>query len=104
MARASLRKELAELLDGLDGWRLEPRTTPGSSPLWCYVSGGKVEFSVSVEGTAILLYVMDTDDQLTFDSRDALMAWLGAHRPEAVRPAPTRPEKKNRIGKFFEWN
>ena len=104
MARNLLRKELAELLDGLNGWRLEPRTTPGASPLWCFVSGGTVEYSVSVEGTAIQLYVMDTDDQLTFDSRDALVAWLGAHRPDAVRPALSRPERKKRISKFFEWN
>lgn len=104
MARSSLRKELAELLDGFDGWRLEARTSPGASPLWCFVSGGKVECSVSVESAVMHLYVMETDDEMTFNSGDSLVAWLGVHRPDAVRPAPTRAARKKRVSKFFEWS
>jgi hypothetical protein len=99
----SLRKELVDLLGGLEGWRLEPRTTPGASPLWCFLSDGKVEFSVSVDGPAIALYVMDTDEEMTFPSRDALEAWLGEHRPDAMRHAPARVKGKKRFRKFFEW-
>ncbi len=103
MARGSLRKELVELVGSLEGWRLEPRTTPGASPLWCYLSDGKVEFSVSVEGPAIVLYVMDTDEEVSFPSTDALVAWLGEHHPDTVRAAPARADGKKRFRKFFEW-
>jgi hypothetical protein len=99
----SLRKDLVDLVSGLEGWRLEPRTTPGASPLWCYLSDGKVELSVSVDGRAVVLYVMDTDEELTFPGRDALVAWLGEHRPDAMRPLPPRVKEKKRFRRFFEW-
>jgi hypothetical protein len=101
--RSSLRKELVDLVGGLEGWRLEPRTTPGATPLWCFLSDGKVEFSVSVEGSAIVLYVMENDQEMTFPSRDVLVAWLAEHRPDTLRAAPTPAEKKKRVRKFFEW-
>lgn len=99
----SLRNEIADLFGGLEGWRLEPRTTPGDTPLWCFLSDGKIEFSVSVDGAAIVLYVMDTDEEMTFPSRDALVAWLDEHRPESMRRAPPRAKEKGRFRRFFEW-
>jgi hypothetical protein len=104
MARDSFRKEIADLLGSLDGWRLEPRTTPGASPTWCFVSQGKVECSVSVEGSDVALYVMDTDEEFHFPTNDALQAWLGEHRPEALRQTPARPDRKGRARRFFEWS
>ncbi|HSZ36461.1 MAG TPA: hypothetical protein VK773_05160 [Acidimicrobiales bacterium] len=104
MPRHSFRKELADLLGGLDGWRLEARTTPGASPLWCFLSDGKIEYSVSVEGKAVVLYVMDTDEEMTFPDSNALRAWLSEHRPDAVRQAQPRPEIKKRARGFFEWD
>lgn len=103
MPRSSLRKELVDLVGGLEGWRLEPRTTPGASPLWCFLCEGSVELAASVEGSAIVLYLMDTDEELTFSGRDALVAWLGEHRPETLRRLPTPPKGKTRVRKFFEW-
>lgn len=103
MPKSSLRKELVDLVGGLEGWRLEPQTTPGAAPLWCFLSDGKVEFSVSVEGSAIVLYVMENDEEMTFPSRDALVAWLAEHRPDTVRAAPARAERKKRARRFFEW-
>lgn len=103
MARGSLRNELTDLLGGLEGWRLEPRTTPGASPLWCFLVDGKIEFSVTVERSSIVLYVMDTDDEMTFPTRDALVVWLGAHRPDAMRSAPPRAKRQKRYRRFFEW-
>jgi hypothetical protein len=103
MARSSFRKEIADLLGGLEGWRLEPRTTPGASPLWCFLSEGKVVFSVSVEGPVISLYVMDTDEELTFPSREAFECWLGEHRPDALLQSPAPVERKKRIRRLFEW-
>jgi len=55
-----MRQDVVDLLRGRPGWRLEPRTTPGASPVWCYVVGGQIEFSVAVEDGVIRLYVMDT--------------------------------------------
>jgi hypothetical protein len=103
MSPGSLRKELVDLLGGLEGWRLEPRTTPGASPLWCFLTDGKVEFSVSVDGQTIVLYVMGTDKELTFSDRDAFVGWLGEHHPDSVRPSPLRAKGKKRFRKFFEW-
>jgi hypothetical protein len=99
----SFRKDVADLLGSLEGWRLEPRTTPGASPLWCFLSDGKIVFSVSVEGPAISLYVMDTDEEVTFSSREAFEAWLEEHRPDAVRRGPIRSDGKTRFRKLFEW-
>ncbi len=103
MARSTLRKELVDLVGGLEGWRLEPRTTPGASPIWCFLTDGKLEFSVSVEGPSIVLYVMDTDEELSFPSRDDLVAWFEEHRPDTLRAAPARAERTKRVRKFFEW-
>ncbi len=104
MSARSLRKDLVNLVEGVPGWRLEPRTTPGASPLWCFVSGGKIEFSVSVEGSELLLYDMDTDRETRFADRPTLEAWLREHRPDALQEAPPRPERKERARRFFEWN
>ncbi len=103
MSPGSLRKELVDLLGGLEGWRLEPSTTPGASPLWCFLSDGRVKFSVSVDGAAIVLYVMDTDQEIMFPDRDAFVAWLGEHHPDSMRPSSPRAQGKKRFRKFFEW-
>ena len=61
--------EVLNLLGGRPGWRLEPRSTPGATPLWCFVVGGKIEFSVTADGDAIHLYVMETDKEIVFGAR-----------------------------------
>jgi hypothetical protein len=104
MAGRSLRQELVELLEGVPGWRLEARTTPGSSPLWCFVDEGKIEFSVTVEGSEFVLYEMDTERDVRFADRETLVAWLQEHRPDTLQEAPPRADRKKRARKFFEWN
>jgi hypothetical protein len=104
MSGRSLRKELVDLLQDVPGWRLEPQTTPGASPLWCFVADGKIEFSVIVEGSELLLYIMDTDQEVRFPDREALVAWLGEHRPDAMQDASPRTEGRQRVRRFFEWN
>ena len=54
------RNQLVELLQGRPGWRLEPRTTPGASPVWCFVSNGSIECSVTAEGDSVRLVVADS--------------------------------------------
>jgi len=95
---------MVDLLQGRPGWRLEPRTTPGASPLWCFVVDGAIEFSATVEDGSIRLYVMDTDQEIVFVDADALSAWLQAHRPDALQEAPPRPDTRTRFRRIFEWS
>jgi hypothetical protein len=99
-----IRKQIVDLFQGRPGWRLEPRTTPGATPLWCFVANGKVEFSVTADGGSLRLYVMDTDQEIVFEDLHDLRAWLKANRAEALQDAPTRPDGKTRVKKFFEWS
>ena len=96
--------DLVDLIGGRPGWRLEPRSTPGSTPVWCFVFGGKIEYSVTADAGSIHLYVMETDQEIQFKDADGLMTWLRTHRAEAVQePAPRLSSGKSRLRKLFEW-
>jgi len=96
--------ELLDLIGGRPGWRLEPRSTPGATPVWCFVLSGKIEFSVTADAGSIRLYVMETDQEIEFDDADGLLTWLRANRAEAVQePAPRFSSGKSRLRKLFEW-
>jgi hypothetical protein len=95
--------EIRDLLVGRPGWRLEPRATPGATPLWCFVFNGKIEFSVTVEEGSVRLYVMETDQDMQFADSEGLMAWLGANRAEAVLEPVPRATKKSRLRKLTRW-
>lgn len=97
-------KQFEELLGGRPGWRLEPRSTPGAGPLWCFVINGKIEYSVEVEGRSIHLYVMETDREIVFPDGDALMGWLRTNRAEAAQEPVAAPTWKSRRRKFTEWS
>ena len=95
---------LVELIEGRPGWRLEPRSTPGATPVWCFVFAGKIEFSVTADVGSIRLYVMETDQEIVFKDADELMAWLRSNRAEALQePASRSPGGKSRLRKLFEW-
>jgi hypothetical protein len=98
-----LREQIVDLLGGRPGWKLEPSSTPGAPPAWCYVDAGVVEFSVTGEAGHIRLYVMATDEELTFDDGLALSAWLGAHRADALRPPVVRERGPGRWRKMLRW-
>jgi hypothetical protein len=97
------RNELVELVKGRPGWRLEPRTTPGASPLWCYVVNGEIEFSASVDDGQLHLYIMATDKEYVLQSIEQLSTWLGTHRPEAVSDRVVTPDGKARVKGMLEW-
>lgn len=97
-------QEFVEFFEGRPGWRLEPSTTPGAPPLWCFVDGGSIEFSVTVDDGAIHLYVMKTDREILFADTAALTGWLKANRAEALREAPSPVAAKAKRRKFFEWS
>ena len=97
------RQQLVDLLRGRPGWRLEPRTTPGATPLWCFVASGRVVYSVTADGEVIRLYIMESDEEVTLRDTDGLTAWLQEHRPEAMVDIPEQPTATKRARKFFEW-
>ena len=98
-----MTNEVLDLLGGRPGWRLEPRSTPGATPLWCFVANGKIEFSVTADPGAIHLYVMDTDREIVFADADGLMAWLRTNRAEAAQEPAPRVSAKSRFRKLTEW-
>ena len=95
--------DIRDLLVGRPGWRLEPRSTPGTTPLWCFVCNGKIEFSVTVDDGSIHLYLMETDQEIIFKDADGLMAWLRENRVEAVLDPQPAATKKSRLRKFTDW-
>jgi hypothetical protein len=97
------KNEILDLLGGRPGWRLEPRSTPGSTPLWCFVANGKIEFSVTVGAKTLRLYQMETDQEIVFADADGLMAWLRANRAEAAREPVAQVPRRSRLRKFTEW-
>jgi len=95
---------LADLFGSRPGWRLEPKSTPGSAPVWCFVFGGKIEFSVTADSDSIHLYEMETDRDIAFNDADELAKWFRTHRAEAMQEPAIRASRKSRFRKLIEWN
>jgi hypothetical protein len=95
--------EIRDLLVGRPGWRLEPQSTPGATPLWCFVFNGKIEYSVTAVEGSLRLYVMETDQEIAFADEEALTAWLRANRAEAMLEPVPRASKKSRLRKLTQW-
>ncbi|MGP0030403.1 MAG: hypothetical protein ACLPVF_07845 [Acidimicrobiales bacterium] len=68
--------QVSRLVESRPGWSYEPSTTPGGPPSWCFLSGGEVEFSVSVSGGAPMVYVPMDDREIPLPDLDALTAWI----------------------------
>jgi hypothetical protein len=98
-----LTNEIVDLLGGRPGWRREPRSTPGSTPLWAFVYNGKIEYSVTGDAGTIRLYVMETDQEITFDTPDGLISWLRSNRPEAARESESRNPRKSIFRRVTQW-
>jgi hypothetical protein len=98
-----LTNEILDLLGGRPGWRLEPRSTPGSTPLWAFVYNGKIEYSVTIDGGTIRLYVMETDQEIIFDNADGLMSWLRSNRPEAAQESEAGKPRKSIFRRVTQW-
>ncbi len=94
----------ADLFGSRPGWRLEPSSSPGGTPVWCFVSAGRIGFSVTADADSIHLYEMETDRELTFINADELATWLTTHRAEAFQQPVANVPRKSRFRKLFEWN
>lgn len=95
---------LAEMFGNRPGWRLEPTSSPGSSIVWCFVFGGKIEFSVTADVDSIQLYEMETDREITFKDPEELATWLRTYRAEALQEPAIRGSWKSRFRNIFEWS
>jgi hypothetical protein len=102
--RTQHRKELSELLAQRPGWRLEPQSTPGVAPLWCYTDGDRPEFSVSALEDGVLLRELSSEQEIRFADVEALASWLRTHRADTLREVPARPGGRARFRRFFEWS
>jgi tetratricopeptide (TPR) repeat protein len=98
------KEGLVDLLSGRPGWRLETSLTPGAPPIWCFRSGGKIEFSVVVEGSSLRLFVRDTGAEIVFSHTDELTTWLGTNRPAALQDPSSAPTLRSRFRNFVEWS
>ncbi len=72
------------LLSARPGWAIEASSTPGAPPAWCFGSGGEIDLSVSVEGGAIVVYVMASDAEVTFAGVEDLTRWLDTNETTAL--------------------
>ncbi len=100
-----LKNEFLDALVGRPGWRLEPRSTPGAPPIWCFVFNGKIEFSVTAEEDKLIhLYLMETDREITFRDADELTSWLRTHRSEALQDPLPKVASKSRFRDVFRWD
>ncbi len=83
---------MSRLLQSRRGWSLEPQTTPGAPPTWCFGSGGESELSVSVDGGTVCAYLIDNDQEITLEDTEALTAWLDTYEPLFSRRASMTSE------------
>ena len=94
---------MIELVKGRPGWKLEPRSTPGASPVWCYVVEERIVLSVRADDGAIQVWVMATDEEVELPDAGALSDWLQTYRADALGERPQRKRGKNRFRELFEW-
>jgi hypothetical protein len=95
---------LADLFSNRPGWRLEPSSSPGGVPVWCFVAGGKVELSVTASVDSIHLYEMPTDRDITFGDTQELQEWLRTHRAEAMQEPVAPSSWRSRFRKLNNWS
>jgi len=71
--------------------------------LWAFVYNGKIEYSVTADGGTIRLYVMETDQEISFDNADMFMSWLRSNRPEAAQESEAGKPRKSIFRRVTEW-
>ena len=71
--------------------------------MWAFVYNGKIEYSVTIDGGTIRLYVMETDQEIIFDNADGLMSWLRSNRPEAAQESEAGKPRKSIFRRVTQW-
>lgn len=75
--------DLSSYLKRRKGWSLQPMSSPGAPPTWCYRSGAKISLQASVLRGAICVYVMEDDREVRFQTVEELANRLEGNRPAA---------------------
>ena len=89
-----LWNEVNDLLGSRPGWSVQESPTPGVGPYWAFMSQGRVDRSVFIDGGAAHLYEEDTDREVRFETAEELVTWLDADRtigPSTPTPKPSDP-------------
>jgi hypothetical protein len=101
----ALRREVEELLRAREHWSLQPSSSPGMPSQWCLLSGHEIELSVTVDGGAIVVYVMDANTEIFLDDVNALTAWLDADEALFLERPSMASELFDDLlnGRIHEW-
>lgn len=100
---ADLWKAVDHLLGRRPGWRFQPRSTPGATPVWCFGPEADPVLTVSVDDGAIVVCPESGDPEVTLPGGDELFRWLSDHWPEALPEQRARATDKLRRGRLFRW-
>ena len=76
-----LRKQLDTLLRARPHWALEPQSSPGAPATWCFRPSGEPGLSVTVDGGAFWIYLIDRDQDRSVPDLATLTSWLDQHEP-----------------------
>ena len=90
-----LWEQVNAVLERRPGWSVQESPTPGVGPYWAFMSHGKVDLSVFIDGAAVHLYEEDTDRDVRFENVDELTAWLDSMAATgAPRAKPDAPRRR----------
>ena len=87
-------QELARLLEGRDGWRLE---TDDAGPHWLFGTAGAARLAITAEMDGFLMYRADEDTSWVIPQIDQVEAWLNEHEQEHAGLSPLQKELQRAI-------
>jgi hypothetical protein len=91
--------ELATLLTGREGWRLEVQD---HSNLWCFGVDGAARLVVTARQDGFVIYRADQDSEQILDRIEAVEAWLDEHEHEHAGLTPLQEEYKRYLEQHQE--
>jgi hypothetical protein len=93
------------LLAGRPVWKLEPQSSPGAPPLWCFGAGIDPDLAVETSDRSVTVSLLELDQELVFADTDALVAWLDSNEPLFLQRGALGPDAFGRLlaGRLAEW-
>jgi hypothetical protein len=78
------------------GWSLQPSSSPGIDPLWCFgpdtASGTDIQVTVSVVGSTVSIYLVEHDLEFVVPDEDALATWVSENEPLFANRSQVGPD------------
>ena len=95
---------LGRFLSARVAWHFEIQDL-GDPAMWCFGLAGEARLVATVEASGFHLYDHDNDDDHSFASIDALVAWLDLHEAEHEGLSPLGRELLGELlpGQIEEW-